>query len=500
MTIANKDITISALDKFDLNIPLVLDLDECLLKTDFLYESFFSYIKQNPFRIFKTVSWFINGGKTRLKSELEQRVEYNVDLYPENEQLVELAQIEANKGRKIHLATASSKEFAKKVAKRFGFISDVHASDESINLKGKNKAQKLQQTYPNGFIYAGDSVADIVVWQRAVGIVTVGATKYTINRLKKTNQPDLILEKQSSKLKTIIKAARVHQWAKNSLVFVPLFLSGSFVDMDKWILALIGFFALSFLASATYLINDLWDLPDDRAHWSKRFRPLASGNLSIPSGVFLAYLLGFNALILALLLPVMAQLLLVIYLFTTLTYSFYLKKQPIIDVATIAFLFLLRVAFGAYVISVAQSSWLLVFAMALFLSLSFAKRVVEVQKLTQHNKDITNGRGYRAVDLDILMIFGAASGLSSVIVMVMYIFNDAFNAQFYSAPILLWAFPVVLLIWVCHIWLTCSRGELNDDPVIFALKDKKSLVLAAILPVVFVLSWVAKPWFSTVGL
>ncbi len=490
----------SALDRFDKNIPLVLDLDECLLKTDFLYESLFSYVKSNPFRLFNAMSWYFNGDKIRLKKELEQIVEYDVDLYPQNDEVVELAKLEVKKGRKVHLATASNITFAKKIAKRFSFISNIHATDKKINLKAINKANELQQQYPDGFIYAGDSKADLVVWEKAKGIVSVRAKKSTIAKIKQDRTPDIIIDKQYSTFKTIRKALRVHQWAKNVLVFVPLFLSGTFTSPANWLLAIIGFFALSMLASATYVINDLWDLEDDRAHWSKRFRPLASGNLSLSFGIILAFMAFIIAFALSLFLPIMAQLLMLLYLITTLLYSFFLKKQAIVDVVTIAALFVLRVAFGAYVISVYQSSWLLVFAMALFLSLSFAKRTVEVQKLAEHKKDKASGRGYQAGDANILMMLGAASGMSSVIVMVMYIFNDAFNAQFYSAPFILWAFPFILLIWVCHIWITCARGELNDDPVIFALRDSKSLALASMLPVVFILSWASKPWFTALGI
>ncbi len=490
---------IKALEKYDINIPLILDLDGTLLKSDFLYETLFQYVKQNPFRFFKAVGWLISGGKVLLKEKLEKNVNYDVALFPANEKLVQLAQYESKRGRKIHLATASNINFAKKIAKRFDFISNIHASDDKINLKGANKAKELEKNYPQGFIYAGDSEADIAIWQKARALVIVGAKNSLIDKIKKIKSPDLIIKNNLSKTKTVTKALRIHQWAKNLLVFVPLFLSGAFIEPLNWLLALNGFFALSLLASATYLINDLWDLEDDRAHWSKRFRPIASGDLSIPNAVLLAVLLAMGAFILALILPFWAQILLALYLITTLLYSFLLKKLPIIDVATIAFLFVLRVAFGAYVINVAQSSWLLVFAMALFLSLSFAKRVVEVMRLNSHNRENTKGRGYLAQDSNILMIFGAASGLSSVIVMVMYIFNDAYNAQFYSAPIFLWAFPFILLIWVCHIWLICSRGELNDDPVIFALKDKTSLGLAAILPIIFILSWSAKTLFSILG-
>ncbi len=487
---------INALAEYDINIPLVLDLDDCLIKTDFLYESFFAYIRQNPFRIFRIFSWLMRGGKGYLKSQLEKNINYDVNLYPENEQLIKLAENEYKRGRKIHLATAANINFAKKIAKYFAFISDVHASDEKINLKGKKKAERLSKHYPNGFIYAGDSKADLAVWQKAKAIITVGAKRSTIAKAKKIRQPALIIENNISPIKTILKAIRIHQWSKNLLVFVPLFLSGTFTIPTQWLYAIIGFFSLSLLASATYLLNDIWDLMDDRAHWSKRFRPIASGDLSLPKAVILALFLFIGAFALALLLPILAQSLLILYLITTLLYSFYLKKQPIIDVVIIAILFLLRVAFGAYAISVVQSSWLLAFAMALFLSLSFAKRVVEVQKLNNHNKEITGGRGYRAADSNILMIFGAASGLSSVIVMIMYIFTDAFNAEFYSMPLVLWAFPVILLIWVCHIWLICSRGELNDDPVVFALKDRMSLILASILPFIFALSWIGKSWIS----
>ena len=474
-------------------LPLVLDLDGALIRTDILFETFVAFVRQNPLRLLQVAAWLLRG-RAILKQKLAEAAVLDVDGLPATEDLVSYAAREAALGRQVHLATATDSLIAHRIKKRFPFISRVFASDGETNLKSRAKAQALTKAFPDGFAYAGDSRADVPVWKAATESLVVNPTPAVLRAARSIREPVEIFERPKAGFRFAAKVLRLHQWAKNGLIFAPLMLGGLLFDAQAWGLAAAGFLALSLLASATYLLNDLFDLADDRRHWSKRNRPLASGRLKIahalmliPAGMVAAYAIA------AWIGPV-AIVFLTTYLALTLAYSFSLKKIELLDAAVLATLFTVRLGFGVALVGVVFSPWLLVFSMFLFLSLSFAKRHVEVTRMEARGRTQAAGRGYKAGDGPMVAMIGAASGLAAVQVMVMYVMNEAYSAGAYTQPLMLWAVPPILFLWIARIWLLAQRGELDDDPVAFAVKDGPSLLMGAVLGMVFLAALVGSPF------
>ena len=282
---------------------------------------------------------------------------------------------------------------------------------------------------------------------------------------------------------------RPHQWAKNALVFVPLILAGLVSHVDAVYATTCAFVALGLVASSTYLVNDIWDLTDDRSHWSKRNRPLASGRLPLAPAIAAVPVGLFAGIAVAALAGPATVAVVLLYLAVTLLYSFVLKRIPILDGFVLAGLFTLRLGAGIVASGAPPSPWLLVFAMFLFASLSFAKRHTEVARVVERGGTEVRGRGYKSIDLPLIMGVGMATGVAAVLIMVLYIINDAFRQSFYGNTAWLWGFPAILFLFVCRIWLKCGRGELHDDPVAFAVTDRPSLALGGTLMVCFGLAW-----------
>jgi len=469
--------------------PLVLDVDDTLLRTDLLHETAVAYVKANPLRAFDLVRWALQG-KAVLKRQLGERVALMVDHLPVNEDLIAYARAAHEDGQQVGIATAADELLAMRLARRFDFISFVIASDGDTNLKGTAKAAALKERFPQGFAYAGDSRSDLEVWRDAEAIVLAGASAETTSKARALGKPiEAEFVRPGLGLRGWARALRVHQWAKNALVFVPLILSGMAADPVAVLHATVAFLAMSLMASGTYLVNDLFDLADDRMHWSKRHRPLASGALRIKHGVPAALLLIAASLALGATLGLAAFALVGVYMATTFAYSFYLKRRPIVDAFTLATLFTLRLGIGIAAVGAVPSPWLLVFSMFLFTSLSFAKRQTEIQKSVANGKTVVSGRGYQAGDTPLVLAMGIATAMAAITIMALYIMNDVYSADFYGQPMLLWAFPAALFMWVSRIWLLCSRGELNDDPVAFAIRDRVSLALGGFMGVAFLAGW-----------
>lgn len=469
----------------DLALPLVLDLDGTLVAVDTLHEAFFLFLKRNWRAAWRTPFWTL-AGRAVVKERLATQVtDADVEAFPVNAELLAFTQREAERGRQIVLATAADRSVAEKVAKRFPFIARVVSSDGRRNLRGAAKAEALADLYPQGFVYAGDSFPDVHVWRRAKGAIVASCSTRLIAHAREATQVVATFPRRALGFNGLRRALRLHQWAKNALVFVPLALSGKLLDPFAWIAATQAFLAISLLASATYLLNDLWDLPEDRQHWTKRHRPLASGQLSIGFGVALIALFGLGGYGVALAAGTGCAATLTLYLALSLAYSFRLKREPIVDVVALAALFTMRLALGVVVTELAFSPWLLVFSMFIFLSLSLAKRQTEIVRMVEHGKKSTAGRGYKASDAPLVLTMGVASMVATVLIMVIYLIEDAFPKGIYHHPFYLWGFAPIIFLWLSRIWLKCHRGELNDDPVAYALKDKTSLFYAAAMGCVF---------------
>jgi len=477
--------------------PLVLDVDNALLRTDLLHECAIAFVKLNPLRAFLIVWWLLQG-RAVLKRKLAERVQLDFAHLPVNSELEDYARAEHERGRTVCLATAADELLAIRLAQRFGFVDFVLASNGSRNLKGATKAAALTERFPDGFVYAADSKSDLHVWRKASGIILVNANAATAQAARALSTPiENEFQHPRLGLRGWLKAVRVHQWSKNALVFIPLVLGGRFLDASAWLHAGLAFLALGIMASSTYLINDAWDIEDDRRHWTKRNRPLASGRMTIKQAAFLAIAglavsIGIGAMVGPLVVAVLLA-----YMALTLSYSFSFKRKPVLDTFTLALLFTVRLVLGIVAIGAETSPWLLVFSMFLFTSLSFAKRLTEVLRFAEKQQDIggkVSGRGYFVMDTPFILSMGVSSGMASILIMVLYLTNEAFLVDFYGNPSWLWAIPPILFLWLSRIWMIAQRGELMDDPVVFAMRDPKSLVLCGCLGLSFVMAWQGFPF------
>jgi 4-hydroxybenzoate polyprenyltransferase len=294
---------------------------------------------------------------------------------------------------------------------------------------------------------------------------------------------------RKSVLVALLRSLRLHQWTKNLLIFIPLVLAGKSQEISAWTASAMGFLALGVLTSSTYILNDLWDLPSDRDHWSKRERPLARGDLPISVALAVAPIGILMSFAIAASIDRGAILMLLIYAVLTFSYTLRLKQVPILDVLILATLFTFRLVFGIHLADVRPSPWLLVFSMFLFMSLSLAKRYTEVGRNGALGRERIVGRGYVTKDGPLLFGLGLSTAAGAVLIMILYLIEEAFGASFYSSPALLWFMPVILLLWLGRIWLLAGRDELDDDPLWFAVSDKINLILGVAMVIVFLSAW-----------
>ena len=381
-------------------------------------------------------------------------------------------------GRPVFLVTAADQSVADLVARHLGLFDGVFGSDGQSNLKGAAKAAFLVQRFgAQKFDYAGDAEADRPVWRVARQAIVINPGAGLLMRVRAERADAIVLGAPASAaatLRTVARAVRLHQWAKNLLIFTPM-LAAHRVNAGALLNCCFAFAAFSLCASSVYLLNDLVDLPHDRAHASKRRRPFASGalNLSLAPPLMLG-LLG-AALVFGLLLPPPFLLMLGGYYACTLSYSFVLKRQMVWDVIMLAGLYTVRVFAGGAATGVPVSPWLLAFALFLFFCLAVVKRLTELTLFVRNGGGAKlKGRGYAPEDLDMLRSMAASSGTMAVLVMALYV-NSAEVRPLYQHPTALWALCPILLFWVSRVLLLANRGQMNDDPVVFALRDRVSL-------------------------
>jgi 4-hydroxybenzoate polyprenyltransferase len=300
------------------------------------------------------------------------------------------------------------------------------------------------------------------------------------------------LQASPSRARAFVKTMRLRHWAKNALIFVPLLTAHEYESGAAVLSALMAFVCFGLCASGGYFINDLWDLEADRAHSVKRHRPLASGALPVKAGILGAIALPAAALILSLIfLPPPFIGVLALYFALTMIYSFYLKRVYIADVLTLSVLFMLRVLAGAVAIEVALSSWLLAFCIFFFISLAYLKRYSELRKMDGTDAKVL-GRGYYGTDVETMFMLGIANSTASVLVLALFITSPEVQREYASEDIL-WALCIVMIFWTNRIWTSARRGEVDEDPVEHALKDRASQV-AGVVSVAVVLVARYIPW------
>jgi len=462
-------------------LPLCLDLDGTLTRTDTLHESVLELIKTRPLLLFALPLW-LSAGKASMKARLAEYARPAPDALPYRAGLIDWARGEATT-REVYLVTAAHRSIAEPIAEHLGFFSGVIATD-GVNLSSTRKASALTARFGvRGFAYAGNSADDLAVWAEAGEAIVVDAPAGVTAKARAAGPIAREFDNErptvAAQLKLWIRALRLYQWVKNLLIFLAP-LAAHALDNQTTLLQCVGaFFAFGFAASSIYIINDLLDLPSDRVHARKRRRPFAAGDLSVLSGLIVAPVVALLAIALGAMVGAKFLIVLLVYLVTTTAYSTVLKRKLFVDVAALASLYTLRVVAGAAAISIPLSFWLLALCAYGFLSLALLKRYAELMLAAAEGKQKIAGRGYGPGDTPVVLALGAASGLVATLVTALYI--DSQTAQInYAHPQALWSLVGLMTLGLGRIWLIAGRGQMHDDPIIFVARDRFCLGLVAL--------------------
>ncbi|MCB1825973.1 MAG: UbiA family prenyltransferase [Candidatus Competibacteraceae bacterium] len=461
--------------------PLCVDLDGTLINTDLLVESFFLLLGKHPLLVLFVPFWLLRG-KARLKQELARRVEPDAATLPYHPAFLTWLRQQHAQGRRLVLATSAAESFARQIADHLGIFSQIIATTDDVNLSGSRKAERLCERFDErGFDYAGNGMVDVAVWGRARQAILVNPARGVREQAARVAAITAVFDdREGARPTPWFKALRVHQWLKNVLVFVPLLAAHRIDEVALLFQAVLAYVAFGLCASSVYLLNDLLDLPADRQHPRKRLRPFAAGQLPVLAGAWLVPALLVLAFLLAgITLPPLFSSVLLGYYALALTYSLYFKQIVMLDAVVLAALYTLRIIAGATATGIVPTFWLLAFSMFIFLSLALVKRHAELLALREMRHGMAWGRGYQVDDLQLLQTLGGASGYLSVLVLALYI-NSSTSQVLYRHPEAIWLLCPLLLYWISRVWLKTHRGEMHDDPVIFAVQDRVSQVLMGI--------------------
>jgi len=449
---------------------LFVDLDESLIQTDILREQLIRSFALSPWKTLKLL-FREQFRPERVKAAIVAQVETDPATLPYNADVLALIHQAKREKRLVVLATATHEKVANQIAKYLGVFDAVLATTDSHNCKGKKKL-KMMQEYAAGrpFDYVGDSHADLTIFNEVQTVYIVGNLRYP-NAHQRFVRPSI--------LRPFLKAIRPHQWAKNGLIFLPL-LTSHHLTMHTILTGVLGFICFSLAASAIYLVNDMVDVEDDRHHLEKKNRPFAKGDLTVDEGIWFSLTLLVTTIVLSYIWLPAGLWVLSGYIALTFLYSFSLKAQAVLDVFCLSTLYAIRVLYGQVINEIEQSSWLLAFCIFFFLSLAFMKRTAEIEKTQSKKQPLTTRRGYQLEDDSLIKIAGVSSGLLSILVLTLYINSDKVT-KLYVHPDFLWGSAYVLLYWKLRLWLIATRGEMNQDPVLFALRDPTSYIIGTLV-------------------
>ena len=464
--------------------PLCVDLDGTLVKSDTLVDSLLVLLRSRPAKALALPARVLYG-KAAFKAYVTDQVSLDVAHLPYNRKLLHYLQAEHGRGRDIYLATGADVRLAERVAAHLGIFAGVLGSDGETNLTGNRKLTRLRRHLPDeSFDYIGNDTPDLPLLAHSTEPMIANPSLGLRMRMRsKGIQPSRTFEERAHPLKSFVKAIRIHQWAKNTLIFFPLLLSHD-LRISQLFTAFLAFLCFSLVASATYIVNDLLDIEADRRHRGKRSRPFAAGDLSAVQGFAVIALFLALAAAGAAVLPSAYSLWLGVYFATTLAYSAYLKRVPLLDVLILSGLYTLRLLAGSAATGTVISHWLAGFSFFLFLSLGIVKRFAELESLRARSLEVNNGRGYYLTDLEQLRSFGTASAYAAVIIFAIYISGHDVT-RLYHSPNRLWAVVPLMLLWLNRVWLLAARGELDEDPVVFAMTDRLSICIGiAVLAIV----------------
>ena len=473
-------------------LPIAVDLDGTLIRADMLHESALRVLRDRPLQTLLIPVWAASG-KAVLKQRLAGRTTFDPSALPYHAPLVAWLQEQRLAGRRLVLCTATDRSIADAIAAHLGFFDEVMASDGTTNLSGENKAEALERRFGSkGFDYVGNERKDLAVWRRAHAAIVVGSQALAdaatgVCDIAKVFPPERV------GVHTWRRVLRVHQWMKNLLLFVPLFASHQITNAPAVQGLLLAFLAFSLCASSVYIANDLLDLDSDRQHVRKRNRPFASGLVPVWLGIALAPLLLSAAFVIAHFCSPSFVNWLIFYFTLTCAYSWSLKRLVLIDCLTLAMLYTVRIVAGAAAVDMPLSFWLLAFAVFLFLSLAFIKRYAEMEVKKDDGPGKVHGRGYYASDAPLIQALGITAGYAAVLVLALYLNTDTV-VELYRAPQVIWGTVPVMLFWISWLWLKAHRGEMHDDPMVFAVRDRTSLLSGIAFAAVLFVGTVGMPW------
>jgi 4-hydroxybenzoate polyprenyltransferase/phosphoglycolate phosphatase-like HAD superfamily hydrolase len=462
------------------SIPLVVDLDGTLVRTDTLWESFFAAWARNMWLPIATL-FLLFRGRAALKQTLSARAldsRLTIATLPYNDAVLARVREARAQGRATVLATAADEKVANAVAAHLSLFDRVFASDGQTNLKAQRKTEKLVAEFgEKGFDYIGDSRADAPVWRAAREAFTVSSVQPSgVARIEEAAAP-------LSAIEAWTKMLRVRHWIKNVLVFVALFAAHRFAEAGAWQAAVATFVAFCAVCSGIYVFNDLFDLASDRSHPSKMKRPLARGFIALPAALFAAIALLACGLALAFFVGRWVGVALLAYCAVNALYTLKIKRIAVADVSVLAGLYTLRIVAGAVAIAAPLSPWLFAFSVFAFLSLALLKRAIDINRLAAD--ETLSGRGYTGRDATFVNVFGAGASLAAVLVLALYIAAPQ-AAALYRNSVPLWFALAVVLYWLMRIWQRAMRGAMDDDPVLFATKDATSWLCVALIAACFV--------------
>lgn len=458
---------------------LIVDLDGTLLRSDMLFETFWSSVGRNWRNLFRALT-SLRKGKAALKHDLAESADIDVTTLPYDPDVIAYVTKYRAEGGRTALVTASNEALAQSIAAHLQIFDEVHGSTRDTNIKGVRKAEFLVERFgAAGFSYMGDTDADLPVWAKASKAITVNAPQALRDKAEKLGNPAEHLTTVTPSIKPYLKAMRPHQWLKNVLVFLPM-LTAHQITAVTFGQSLLAFVAFSIVASSVYVLNDLLDLGADRAHPRKRLRPFAAGTIPIAQGSTMTAGLLLLGIIISAFLGWMFLLVMMTYYVLTTAYSVNIKRRVVVDICLLAGLYTMRIIAGGAATSVPLSVWLLAFSIFFFFSLAAVKRQAELVDAADRGELSASGRGYRVGDLPIISMMALASGYVSILVMALYV-NSPQVLELYAQPAALWGVCCILLYWITRMVMVTHRGDMHDDPIVFAVKDRNSQICLVII-------------------
>jgi len=459
------------------NIPIYVDLDGTLVATDTLWESLVVALRNNPLLLLR-LPFELLRGKAAFKEFVAKHATIAVELLPYDPQLMEFLREQHARGRTIVLATAAHSSIADAVANHLAIFTDVLATSAASNLKGSKKADRIRAHAGGPFAYIGDNIADVAIWNVAAEVYVAGTNAGLVSKAGSVTRTFM---RPSIALRDVVKQLRLHQWVKNVLLFMPVLLAHKFAEPALFLQVFIAFITFGLCASAVYVLNDVMDIESDRAHPTKRARPMASGRIPLSFAMSaIPLLLGGAAFLSVTLLPNAYSMWLLTYAILTTLYTFVFKRIEIVDVLVLAGLYTLRIEAGAAAASVVVSPWLLMFSMFLFTSLAFLKRYTELLDMAGRERSSMAGRGYTIGDTEMIRVLGPAIGYISILVITLYVNSPEVRAL-YLHPLRLWLLVPCMVYWITRLWLIAHRGGMHEDPILFTVRDRASYVVGLIV-------------------